>query len=248
MKLPYIKLYTADLLAASRNLTAEQVGAGIMSICELAFENDTAYDPQTAREITFFEMLTRWKEEAQEAYHTNQKKMKKARKSRWQKNENTVGQSLKNDTTGALTQHTETNTETEPYTETKTETEDINISTVHPAGAQDTPPSLPAQPTTTGPATKNNLQAFAREVLVHFEPPLDKKQQDIWFKRNCRCLKDILIFCHGDIPLALNTIEICLAQVEKAGFSAGYEAVLRNITNYYTKAKQQNEAGTNYGH
>lgn len=236
MKLPYIKLYTADLLAASRNLTAEQVGAGIMSICELAFENDTSFVPQTAREIAFFEMLTRWKEEAKKAYKKNKEVSKKAAQIRWQKNKVSEG------APGSMPLYGTPSCQTE--TKTETETENINIYTAHPDGAQDTHSSLQVQPATAGTAAKSNLQAFAREVLDHFEPPLDKKQQGIWFKRNCRCLKDILLFCHGDIPLALNTIEVCLAQVEKAGFSAGYEAVLRNITNYYTKAKQQ---GKNYG-
>ena len=83
------------------------------------------------------------------------------------------------------------------------------------------------------------LHVFARQVLNHFEPSIDDTQQDIWFKRNCRCLKDILDFCHGDRTLALTTIDVCLEGAENAGFSCGYEAVARNITNYYTEAQKR---------
>lgn len=76
-------------------------------------------------------------------------------------------------------------------------------------------------------------------MRTRFEPPLDAAQQDVWFRRNCRCLKDILQFCHSDIPLALTTIDVCLKGMEKAGFTGGYEAVLRNITNYYTQAQKR---------
>ena len=111
MKIPYIKLYTADLLAASRNLTAQQIGEVVLGLCESAFENDTAYVPQTAREEAFFDMLLRWKEESLQALEQNKKKMKKARSMRWVKKENIVGQSLKNNTHGTIPQHTDTETE-----------------------------------------------------------------------------------------------------------------------------------------
>ncbi len=135
------------------------------------------------------------------------------------------------------TKHTDTKTDTDTKTKTDTKT-DINIFTARGTPAQDTyHSSLP----------KQALHTFAGEVLKRFEPPLDTAQQDVWFKRNCRCLKDILLFCHGDIPLALSTIDVCLEGLEKAGYSGGYEAVLRNITNYYAQAEKRLQRGA-YGH
>ena len=138
MKIPYVKLYTADLLAASRYLTSQQIGEAILALCESAFENDTAYTPETAREEALFNMLLGWKEESLQALETNKKKMKKARSMRWPKKKNIVGQSLHYTSPGALPQHTET--EPEPETETEPETENINIFTARALRA-----ALPAQ-------------------------------------------------------------------------------------------------------
>ena len=93
------------------------------------------------------------------------------------------------------------------------------------------------------PKQLNDLQKFASEVAKRFEDPLDRVQLGIWFKRNCRCLTDILNFCGKDIPLALETIGVCVERLEKAGLSGGYEAVLRNIPDYYTQAKKRLESG-----
>ena len=64
MKIPYIKIYTADLLAKSRRLSAEQIGNAIIGICEQAFENDTQYSPENEAERAFFNMLLDWKNES----------------------------------------------------------------------------------------------------------------------------------------------------------------------------------------
>ena len=50
MKIPYIKIYTADLLAKSRHLSAEQIGNAMIGICEQAFENETLYEPKNEAE------------------------------------------------------------------------------------------------------------------------------------------------------------------------------------------------------
>ena len=73
MKIPYIKIYTADLLAVCRKLTDEQLGSAMLGICEQAFENDTAYLPQTPQEERLFELLSQWKEESKESYFQNKK-------------------------------------------------------------------------------------------------------------------------------------------------------------------------------
>lgn len=88
----------------------------------------------------------------------------------------------------------------------------------------------------------NPLQEFSNEVVKKFEQ-LEDFQIGIWFKRNCRCLSDILKFCGGkkeDIPLALECINVCCDIMDKKGFEgAGYEAVCRNLPYYYSEAKKR---------
>lgn len=87
----------------------------------------------------------------------------------------------------------------------------------------------------------NDLQKFAKAVAERFEEPMDKVQLGIWYKRNCRCLTDILNFCGKNIPLGLETISVCVKRLEKAGLSGGYEAVARNLPEYLAQAKKQME-------
>lgn len=87
----------------------------------------------------------------------------------------------------------------------------------------------------------NQLQQFSNEVLAQYEEPMDEVQKGIWFKRNARCLTDILNFCGKDIPLALATIGECADRLQKAGLSGGYEAVCRNLPEYYAEAKKKTE-------
>lgn len=86
------------------------------------------------------------------------------------------------------------------------------------------------------PRKLNNLQEFSNRVIEHFEDLKTDDQKAIWFKRNCRCLSDILKFCGGDIDVAVECIAVCVERLEKAGLKGGYEAVCRNITLYYDEA------------
>ncbi len=229
MKIPYIKIYTADLLAVCRKLTDEQLGSAVLGICEQAFENDTAYLPDTPQEERLFALLTQWKDEALESYEQNKKKMKKARSARWKKQENVVGKSLRNMFEGGIAQQTDTETDTETETETKTETETENI-------------SLTAQaPAAQGERAKTPLPAeFVDRVIERFEQAVaTPAQREIFVRRNARCLKDILGFCDHNISLALQTISVCARRLEQGGVSGGYEAVCRNLPEYYEKAKQE---------
>lgn len=90
------------------------------------------------------------------------------------------------------------------------------------------------------PKKLTELQLFANEVLKNFEPDVKTPdQKSIWYKRNCRCLTDILKFCERNIPLAIKTIDVCLERMEKAGYACGYEAVCRNLPEYMSVAKQK---------
>ena len=241
MKIPYLKIYPADVLAMSRNLTTDQLGQAVLGICEQAFQNDTAYQPQTHNEEQFFELLTHWKEEAQEALQSQHERMKKARKKRWVKPKNTVGQSLMDAGSEWVSQQPETETkpETEPHPQTEPETEK-NILTAAQPGPQE------AGKTSWGDKehklSQTLLQVFAGEAAERFEPEVKNPQQfQIWFKRNARCLRDILNFCSQDIPLALQTISVCAYRLQKAGLTGGYEAVCRNLPEYYAAAKVELE-------
>lgn len=85
MKIPYVKIYTADLLATSRKLTPEQIGQAILGLCEQAFENETAYQPQSQAEQALFDMLVSWKQESIAALKQKKNAGRSGAKKRWQK-------------------------------------------------------------------------------------------------------------------------------------------------------------------
>lgn len=93
----------------------------------------------------------------------------------------------------------------------------------------------------------NTLQEFSNQVIAEFEDLQTDTQKAIWFKRNSRCLSDILNFCGKDIPLALETIRICAEKLAKAGYEGGYEAVCRNLSTYHRVALERLKLkGVNY--
>lgn len=92
---------------------------------------------------------------------------------------------------------------------------------------------------------KTLLQEFSNQVIAEFEDLQTDAQIGIWFKRNSRCLSDILNFCGKDIPLALETIRQCADKLAKAGYEGGYEAVCRNLTMYHRLATEKLK-GVNY--
>ncbi len=95
------------------------------------------------------------------------------------------------------------------------------------------------------PKKLNNLQEFSNRVIAEFEDLQTQDQISVWFKRNCRNLSDILKFCGGDIDIALECIAVCVERLEKAGLKGGYEAVCRNLPDYYREACQRVKARTN---
>ena len=89
------------------------------------------------------------------------------------------------------------------------------------------------------PKKLNDLQKFSNAVIENFEQNVQTPEQKrIWFRRNCRCLTDILNYCGKNIPLALGTIEACAARLQKANLSGGYEAVCRNLPEYMGQAQK----------
>ena len=87
----------------------------------------------------------------------------------------------------------------------------------------------------------NDLQKFSNQVIENFEPDIKTDtEKAIWFKRNCRCLSDILNFCGKNIPLAIGTIDACIERMGQAKIVCfGYEAVCRNLPYYREEAKKK---------
>lgn len=67
MAIPYIKLYTPEVLAATRHLSPDVIGEILVSVCELAFDGTTQFKPRSPNEKAFFHMAVGWKEESKQA-------------------------------------------------------------------------------------------------------------------------------------------------------------------------------------
>lgn len=226
MKIPYVKIYTADILAKTRKLTPEQIGRAVVGICEQAFENQTDYAPKTDAEKALFDMLIGWKNESVSAL----KQKKNA--GRLGAKKTNAKRKLSDGGTAAISAVGTPERQTDTDTDTDTETDINKLPTAAPAAGQVNPkPKL------------NKLQEFSNAVLAEFEELETKDQIAVWFKRNCRCLSDILKFCGGDIPTALATIRVCVERLEKAGLTGGYEAVCRLLPEYYQEAKKRLAGG-----
>lgn len=123
MKIPYIKLYTADLLAATRDLTSEQIGDLIVAVCEQAFSKRTLFEPKTEREKEYYEMFKNWKEESEVFYKTRKKVARKGGLALTKKRKLLEEAASTCASTANVTCQTETDTETDTDTETETKTE-----------------------------------------------------------------------------------------------------------------------------
>ena len=271
MKIPYVKIYTADLLARSRKLSPEQIGRAVVGVCEQAFENQTAYKPINEEERSFYEMLLNWKNASVSVIKSRKKAGRKgglATQSKLKLSDGSNASPLASSKNFSLLQadkqallekrqfsdgstailpveaQKRENEEKEKVTQKEKEAREKKILTAdYAAGLA----HLTAEPTPI-PNLKpklNKLQEFSNAVLAEFEEEMNDTQKGIWFKRNCRCLADILNYCGKDIPLALQTVRVCTERLEKAGFSGGYEAVCRNLPEYYQQAKKRLE-GVNY--
>ena len=123
MKIPYIKIYTADLLAKSRHLSAEQIGNAMIGICEQAFENETQYEPKNEAERSFYTMLFGWKNESISALKQKKLAGKKGGLITQARHK------LSDESTACLsassTHSKQTETEAEAESETETETDTV---------------------------------------------------------------------------------------------------------------------------
>lgn len=239
MKIPYIKIYTADLLAKARKLSHEQIGRAVVGVCEQAFENQTDYTPKTELEQAFFDLLMEWKQESIAALKQKRSAGRNGAKKRWQ-NE-AKKEELSDGSTAILFangRQIQKQIQSNKTTYCEPAAAGLKKCRGNDNGTDKTAKSRPAQGET-GARVKTPLQEFSNAILAEFEDPMNDTQNGIWFKRNCRCLADILNFCGKDIPLALQTIRICVDRLDKAGLKGGYEAVCRNLPEYYQQAKKR---------
>ena len=122
MKIPYIKIYTADLLAKTRRLSAQEIGEAVIAACELAFEGSTDYEQclsnASENAQAFFNMLKEWAEDSKEALKVKRERAQKGAQTRWEKSASIVGAKAY---AQAMLKHNAKQCHTETETETETE-------------------------------------------------------------------------------------------------------------------------------
>lgn len=222
MKIPYIKIPIADIAAYIAPFSAEEKGLIFQAVLNFGLYQkwDELVLPESAQ--IGYSNVKEIVENEIKNYKKFCKEQKQKIKNHWEKIKNT-------DDTNVLPQR---NNQTK--TKTKQEAEYINkILTASNAAGTQKPKSKPKN--------LNDLQKFSNAVIENFEPDLKSDTEvAIWFKRNCRCLSDILNFCGKNIPLAVKTIDVCLERMEKAKIQGvGYEAVCRNLPFYREEAKKR---------
>lgn len=223
MKIPYIKIPIADVsayLAVFDNETKGQIFQAVLDFglyqkwpdLELPERGQIGYT--AVQEIVENEI---------KSYKKFCKEQKQKIKNHWANIKNT------DDTDVLPTRNNQTETETKQETETEYKQQLLTSA-----------PSAQAKPKAKPNRELNGLQKFSNAVIENFEADVKTDaQKAVWFKRNCRCLSDILNFCGGDIRLGIETIDCCLVRLEKKGYQGGYEAVCRNLPDYYAEAKKK---------
>ena len=248
MKIPYIKIPIADIYAYLAPLDNESKGRIFNAVLEFGLYQNWADLELSETGQKSYTAVKEVVENEIKSYKKFCKEQKQKIKKRWEKNEFSDG-------TAVLP----------PWLyQTEAEAEaDAEDNKLLPApkknGAGSEREKTEPEKIKTGPVKKsetplfggdrflkkkrelNQLQRFSNEVLAQYEEPMNDVQKGIWFKRNARCLTDILNFCGKDIPLALATIGECADRLQKAGLSGGYEAVCRNLPEYYAEAKKKTE-------
>ena len=220
MKIPYIKIPIADISAYLAPFDNETKGKIFQAVLDFGLYQQWADLELPERAKIGYTAVQEIVENEIKSYKKFCKEQKQKIKNHWAKIKNT------DDTNVLPGRNNQTKTETE------TKTEYINKLLTAPKVAERAP-SLPKK--------LNDLQKFSNAVIENFETNVQTPEQKrIWFKRNCRCLTDILTFCGKNIPLALGAIEACVLRLQKANLSGGYEAVCRNLPEYMAQAQKDN--------
>lgn len=94
---------------------------------------------------------------------------------------------------------------------------------------------------------RNLLQIFSNAVIDDFESQIQTDaQKEVWFKRNCRNLKDILAYCNNDLEAAMFTIDCTIDWLSSHNLQGGYEAVCRNLPEMYSRAMKRINNGARW--
>lgn len=220
MKIPYIKIPIADVSAYLAPFDNETKGKIFQAVLDFGLYQQWADLELPERGQIGYTAVQEIVENEIKSYKKFCKEQKQKIKNHWAKIKNT-------DDTNVLPVRNN-------QTETKTETEYINKKPTAVPKTADAPKPVK-------PKKLNDLQNFSNAVIENFEPDLKTDQEKaIWFKRNCRCLSDILNFCGKDIRLGIATIDACLERMEKLHLQGvGYEAVCRNLPFYREEAKKK---------
>ena len=217
MKIPYIKIPIADIsayLAPFDNETKGKIFQAVLDFGLYQKWNDLELPERSQVGYTAVQEIV---ENEIKSYKKFCKSQKQKIKNHWDKIKNT-------DDTNVLPQRNN-------HIKTETET-DINKLLTNTAQKS-------ADCKQEKSKKLNDLQKFSNAVIENFEQNVQTPEQKrIWFRRNCRCLTDILNYCGKNIPLALGTIEACAARLQKANLSGGYEAVCRNLPEYMGQAQK----------
>ena len=219
MKIPYIKIPIADVSAYLSTFDNETKGKIFQAVLDFGLYQKWADLELPERAQVGYTAVQEIVENEIKSYKKFCKEQKEKIKKHWEKIKST-------DDTNVLPLRNN-------QTETKTETEyKYKRHTAEPKSAD----------TIIKPKRElNDLQKFSNEVIKNFEPDVKTDtEKAIWFKRNCRCLSDILNFCGKNIPLGIATIDACcekMGQAKIEGF--GYEAVCRNLPFYREEAKKK---------
>ena len=232
MKIPYIKIPITDMYAYLAPYPAQTKGQIFEAVLHYGmYQNWPALDlpPNQTQSYCIVQQMI---EREVQSYKKFCKEQKQKAKKLWDEKQNTV------EAVAMPGRQCQSKQETKQKQEAKQELENINTLTAQAQPAQGA--SVLSQKKKE--RQKTLLQQFSNAVLENFESAVQtNEQKHIWFKRNCRCLRDILNFCNQDIPLALQTIDVCIRRLEKAGLTGGYEAVCRNLPEYMVRAQQELE-------
>jgi len=226
MKIPYIKIPITDMVAYLAPYPTETKGKIFEAVLSFGMYQTWPALALPAQQEQAYLIVQQMIEREVKSYQKFCKEQKQKIKKYWSENKNT-------DDTTVLPHR---NNQSKQETKQKQELENINTLTA-PADAAQTAGALWQEKKE---RQKTLLQQFSNAVLENFESAVQTpEQKGIWFKRSCRCLRDILNFCNKDIPLALQTIDVCIRRLEKAGLTGGYEAVCRNLPEYMVQAQRE---------
>ncbi len=229
MKIPYIKIPITDMAAYLAPCNVQEKGLVFQAVLEFGMYQTwpaLSLHPPAQQAYTMVQEII---EKEIKNYKKFCKEQKQKIKNYWQKNQTA------DDTTVLPDRNNQTKQETKPEANPELK----NIYTPIPPGAQ------PAQGGSTrvfSDREKEHFKHFAGQVVKHFEAALvTEEQKRIWFRRNKRALRDIFDFCGQDETLALRTIRTCAQRLQESGLTGGYQAVCRNLPDYYEQARKELE-------